>query len=125
MAKISELEFFKIEELKTLIGQLMINMVAAWGYEYDARLKTIESALKILIKRSVFKYKYQRELDKVNVLIIISPRDIDGREFKASTLYRYKSKTGATRRVLDILKKTFKVPDQFEEYFNEFLTLNQ
>jgi len=94
------------EELKTCLGQLLLDLRGNWAYGYEDRMKT---ALVLCSKI---------ELDTSDIQSIISNEieegDYDGRCFRGCSYYQYKSDKGTTEEVKEWLKFNLSNPEYCE-----------
>ena len=95
---------FSIEEIKTAIGHLQLDLRGNWGYDYTNRLEALIE-LAVCLPTSV-------ELED---LISTAQDEIseptDGRIFRDCYLYGYESDEGRTRDVYDYLQNILSYPE--------------
>lgn len=87
------------EELKTCLGQLLLDLRGNWGYDYSSRLNEALNLCSLIeedtsdVERKIFE-----ELEDT----------YDGRTFRSASFYGYSSEEGIT--------------DEVKEYLNNILT---
>ena len=87
------------EELKTCLGQLLLDLRGNWGYAYKSRLDEALNLCSLIEEdTSDVEWKIEMELEG----------DYDGRIFRGSSFYGYSSEEGTT--------------DEVKEYLNDILT---
>ena len=92
---------FTIEELKTSIGFLTVDLRGNWGYDYVERIEQVKYLLEEFLNRDETKThvdveRYKHDLEITNEELA-TPED--GRAFRSHCLYSYRSKEGMTERV--------------------------
>jgi len=107
-----------VEELKTAIGHLQLDLRGNWGWDYRERLEELIDLLNQLRKYAVEKPKdFDLEVNdfEINSLIGTAQSEIDvpsdGRIFRGGWLYGYESEEGRTQQVYDYLKNVLSYPE--------------
>jgi len=104
------MENFTVEELKTAVGGLMLDLRCNWGFDYVERMEEVELLLEYLIdadKENMKDYKSDLSTTRCEIL---EPED--GRVFRDSCfLYGYSSDEGKTQRVRDYLLEIMTYPE--------------
>lgn len=103
---------FEIEELKTIIGTLMVDLRGNWAFEYIERMELLIDLLNQLdtIEPDDIKQSF-------NIYSLISTTRIeieepfDGRVFRGKFLYGYQSDEGCTKRVKEYLENVLTYPE--------------
>ena len=93
------------EELKTALGQLLLDLRGNWAYEYYDRLKKARE-LCGLIEDDTSSIEDHIELEMER-----SGCDIDGRIFRDGQLYGYQSPEGSTEQVKEWLRCNLTHPE--------------
>ena len=101
---------FSIEELKTAIGHLMLDLRGNWGFKYVSRMKELCLLLQLLISKDPGAKKVY------NSDLIVTKSELkqpfDGRIFRDECkLYGYSSELGKTTRVKDYLQIVLTHPE--------------
>jgi hypothetical protein len=107
-----------IEELKTTIGHLQLDLRGNWGFDYEPRL---EELINLLNQLKIYAVPNPKDFDKevndfeINSLIRTAQGEIyepsDGRIFRGGWLYGYESEEGRTQDVYDYLQNVLSYPD--------------
>jgi hypothetical protein len=100
---------FTVEELKTAVGGLMLDLRGNWRTEYVERMELVVFMLQNLInldKANKSEYEYD-----LNMTLQEMENPYDGRVFTGSYLYGYSSDEGKTQRVRDYLENTMTHPE--------------
>jgi hypothetical protein len=107
-----------IEELKTTIGHLQLDLRGNWGWDYKERL---EELIYLLNQLRSYVVSYPKDFDKevnefeINDLIKTAQDEIDdpsdGRIFRGGWLYGYESEEGRTQEVYDYLQTVLSHPE--------------
>lgn len=107
-----------LEELKTAIGHLQLDLRGNWGWDYKARLEELIDLLNQLRSYSVPDPKdYDLEVNdfEIDGLIRTAQGEIDdpsdGRIFRGGYLYGYESEQGRTQDVYDYLQRVLSYPE--------------
>ena len=107
-----------VEELKTAIGHLQVDLRGNWGWEYTVRLDELIHLLNQLRQYAVEDPKdYDLEVNdfEINDLIKTTQGEIDdpsdGRIFRGGYLYAYESEEGRTQDVYDYLQSVLSHPE--------------
>ena len=107
-----------LEELKTAIGHLQLDLRGNWGCDYKARLEELIDLLNQLRSYSVPDPKdYDLEVNdfEIDGLIRTAQGEIDepsdGRIFRGGWLYGYESEQGRTQEVYDYLQRVLSYPE--------------
>lgn len=107
-----------LEELKTAIGHLQLDLRGNWGWDYKARLEELIDLLNQLRSYSVPDPKdYDLEVNdfEIDGLIRTAQGEIDdpsdGRIFRGGYLYGYESEEGRTTDVYDYLQRVLSYPE--------------
>ena len=107
-----------VEELKTAIGHLQLDLRGNWGWDYKERLEELIDLLNQLKTYSVEDPKdYDLEVNdfEINGLIGTAQGEIDdpsdGRIFRGGYLYGYESEEGRTQDVYDYLQRVLSYPE--------------
>ena len=107
-----------VEELKTAIGHLQLDLRGNWGWDYTERLEELIELLNQLKTYSVEDPKdYDLEVNdfEINSLIKTAQGEIDdpsdGRIFRGGYLYGYESEEGRTSDVYDYLQRVLSYPE--------------
>lgn len=103
---------FEIEELKTIIGTLMVDLRGNWAFEYIERMELLIDLLNQLdtIEPDDIKQSF-------NIYSLISTtrseieEPFDGRVFRGKFLYGYQSDEGCTKRVKEYLENVLTYPE--------------
>jgi hypothetical protein len=107
-----------IEELKTSIGHLQLDLRGNWGWDYKERLKEL---IDLLNKLRIYVVKNPKDFDldvndfEINNLIETAQIEIDGpsdgRIFRGDWFYGYESEEGRTQEVYDYLQSVLSYPE--------------
>jgi hypothetical protein len=107
-----------VEELKTAIGHLQLDLRGNWGWDYKERL---EELIELLNKLRAYAVEDPKDLDlevndfEINSLIGTAQGEIDdpsdGRIFRGGWLYGYESEEGRTQQVYDYLQMVLSYPE--------------
>jgi hypothetical protein len=107
-----------IEELKTAIGHLQLDLRGNWGWDYKERL---EELIELLNKLRAYAVEDPKDFDlevndfEINSLIGTAQGEIDdpsdGRIFRGGWLYGYESEEGRTQQVYDYLQMVLSYPE--------------
>lgn len=107
-----------IEELKTSIGHLQLDLRGNWGWDYKERL---EDLIYLLNQLRIYAVSDPKDFDKevnefeINDLIKTAQDEIDeptdGRIFRGGWLYGYESEEGRTQEVYDYLQNVLSHPE--------------
>lgn len=107
-----------IEELKTSIGHLQLDLRGNWGWDYKERL---EELIYLLNQLRIYAVSDPKDFDKevnefeINDLIKTAQDEIDeptdGRIFRGGWLYGYESEEGRTQEVYDYLQTVLSHPE--------------
>lgn len=107
-----------IEELKTSIGHLQLDLRGNWGWDYKERL---EDLIYLLNQLRIYAVSDPKDFDKevnefeINDLIKTAQDEIDeptdGRIFRGGWLYGYESEEGRTQEVYDYLQTVLSHPE--------------
>jgi hypothetical protein len=107
-----------LEELKTAIGHLQLDLRGNWGWDYETRLRSLIDLLNQLRIYSVPDPKdYDLEVNdfEIDCLIRTAQDQIDepsdGRIFRGGWLYGYESEQGRTSDVYDYLQRVLSHPE--------------
>ena len=107
-----------LEELKTAIGHLQLDLRGNWGWDYEPRLRSLIDLLNQLRIYSVPDPKdHDLEVNdfEINCLIETTQGEIDdpsdGRIFRGGWLYGYESEEGRTPDVYDYLQRVLSHPE--------------
>lgn len=107
-----------IEELKTTIGHLQLDLRGNWGWDYKERLEELIYLLNQLRSYVVSDPKdFDKEVNEfeINDLIKTAQGEIDdpsdGRIFRGGWLYGYESEEGRTQEVYDYLQTVLSHPE--------------
>lgn len=107
-----------LEELKTAIGHLQLDLRGNWGWDYEPRLQELINLLYQLRSHTVPNPKdYDLEVNdfEIDSLIRTAQGEIDepsdGRIFRGGWLYGYESEEGRTQDVYDYLQNVLSYPD--------------
>jgi hypothetical protein len=107
-----------IEELKTSIGHLQLDLRGNWGWGYKERLEDLIYLLNQLRSYVVSDPKdFDKEVNEfeINDLIKTAQDEIDdpsdGRIFRGGWLYGYESEEGRTQEVYDYLQTVLSHPE--------------
>jgi hypothetical protein len=107
-----------VEELKTAIGHLQLDLRGNWGWDYRERLEELIDLLNQLRNYAVENSKdFDLEVDdfEINSLIETAQGEIDdpsdGRIFRGGYLYGYESEQGRTQEVYDYLNNVLSYPE--------------
>ena len=107
-----------VEELKTAIGHLQLDLRGNWGWDYKPRLEELINLLNQLRSYSVPDPKdYDLEVNdfEIDCLIRTAQDQIDepsdGRIFRGGWLYGYESEQGRTSDVYDYLQRVLSHPE--------------
>jgi hypothetical protein len=107
-----------LEELKTAIGHLQLDLRGNWGWDYKSRLEELIDLLNQLRSYSVPDPKdYDLEVNdfEIDGLIRTAQGEIDdpsdGRIFRGGYLYGYESEEGRTLDVYDYLQRVLSYPE--------------
>jgi len=107
-----------VEELKTTIGHLQLDLRGNWGWDYKSRLEELIELLNQLRSYSVEDPKdYDLEVNdfEIDGLIGTAQGEIDdpsdGRIFRGGYLYGYESEEGRTQEVYDYLQNVLSYPE--------------
>ena len=102
-----------VEELKTAIGHLQVDLRGNWGWEYTVRLDELIHLLNQLRQYAVKDLEVNHF--EINDLIAIAQSEIDnpsdGRIFRGGYLYAYESEEGRTQDVYDYLQRVLSYPE--------------
>jgi hypothetical protein len=107
-----------VEELKTAIGHLQLDLRGNWGWDYKERL---EELIELLNKLRAYAVEDPKDFDlevndfEINSLIGTAQGEIDdpsdGRIFIGGWLYGYESEEGRTQQVYDYLQMVLSYPE--------------
>jgi hypothetical protein len=107
-----------VEELKTSIGHLQLDLRGNWGWDYKERL---EELIELLNKLRAYAVEDPKDFDlevndfEINSLIGTAQGEIDdpsdGRIFRGGWLYGYESEEGRTQQVYDYLQMVLSYPE--------------
>lgn len=107
-----------VEELKTAIGHLQLDLRGNWGWDYKPRL---EELIDLLNQLKVYAVDNPKDHDlevnnfEINSLIGLAEDEIDepsdGRVFRGGWLYGYESEEGRTQEVYDYLQRVLSYPE--------------
>ena len=107
-----------VEELKTSIGHLQLDLRGNWGWDYKPRLEELIDLLNQLRVYAVDDPKdYDLEVNEfeIDCLIRTTQGEIDepsdGRIFRGGWLYGYESEEGRTQEVYDYLQRVLSHPE--------------
>jgi hypothetical protein len=107
-----------VEELKTAIGHLQLDLRGNWGWDYKERLEELIDLLNQLKSYAVENPKdFDLEVNdfEINNLIETTQGEIDdpsdGRIFRGGYLYGYESEEGRTQEVYDYLQNVLSYPE--------------
>lgn len=107
-----------VEELKTSIGHLQLDLRGNWGWDYKPRLEELIDLLNQLRVYAVDDPKdYDLEVNNFEIdgLIRTAQGEIDdpsdGRIFRGGYLYGYESEEGRTQEVYDYLQRVLSHPE--------------
>ncbi len=107
-----------VEELKTAIGHLQLDLRGNWGWDYQPRLEELIDLLNRLRQYAVQNTKdHDVEVNEfeINDLIATAQGEIDdpsdGRIFRGGYLYGYSSDEGRTQDVYDYLNSILTYPE--------------
>ncbi len=107
-----------VEELKTSIGHLQLDLRGNWGWDYKERLEELIDLLNQLKSYAVENPKdFDLEVNdfEINNLIETTQGEIDdpsdGRIFRGGYLYGYESEEGRTQEVYDYLQNVLSYPE--------------
>jgi hypothetical protein len=107
-----------VEELKTAIGHLQLDLRGNWGWDYKPRL---EELIDLLNKLKIYSVPDPKDYDlevndfEIDGLIKTAQGEIDdpsdGRIFRGGYLYGYESEDGRTQDVYDYLRGVLSYPE--------------
>ena len=107
-----------LEELKTAIGHLQLDLRGNWGWDYQSRLEELIDLLNQLRQYAVQNTKdHDLEVNdfEIDNLIQTAEGEIDdpsdGRIFRGGYLYGYSSDEGRTQDVYDYLQRVLSYPE--------------
>lgn len=107
-----------LEELKTAIGHLQLDLRGNWGWDYQSRLEELIDLLNQLRQYAVQNTKdHDLEVNdfEIDNLIQTAEGEIDdpsdGRIFRGGYLYGYSSDEGRTQEVYDYLQGVLSYPE--------------
>ena len=107
-----------LEELKTAIGHLQLDLRGNWGWDYKPRLEELTNLLYQLRSYAVPNPKdHDLEVNDLEIdsLIRTAQGEIDdpsdGRIFRGGWLYGYDSEEGRTQEVYDYLQRVLSHPE--------------
>lgn len=107
-----------VEELKTAIGHLQLDLRGNWGWDYQSRLEELIDLLNQLRQYAVQNTKdHDLEVNEfeIDTLIETAQGEIDdpsdGRIFRGGYLYGYSSDEGRTQDVFDYLQTVLSYPE--------------
>ena len=107
-----------LEELKTAIGHLQLDLRGNWGWDYQSRLEELIDLLNQLRQYAVQNTKdHDLEVNEfeIDTLIETAQGEIDdpsdGRIFRGGYLYGYESEEGRTQKVYDYLQNVLSYPE--------------
>ena len=106
-----------VEELKTAIGHLQLDLRGNWAWDYKGRLEELIDLLNQLRQYSVENFKDFDSVDdfEIDSLIETAQSEIDdpsdGRIFRGGYLYAYESEEGRTQDVYDYLQRVLSYPE--------------
>lgn len=107
-----------VEELKTAIGHLQLDLRGNWAWDYRDRLWELLKLLNRLKEHVVDNPKdFDLEVNEfeINDLIKTAQGEIDepsdGRIFRGGWLYGYESEEGRTQQVYDYLQSVLSYPE--------------
>lgn len=93
------------EELKTCLGQLLLDLRGNWGYAYESRLKEALNFCSLIEDdTSDVEWRIESELEG----------DYDGRIFRDGDFYGYSSEEGTTDGVKKYLRGVLTHPEYCE-----------
>ncbi len=107
-----------LEELKTAIGHLQLDLRGNWAWDYRDRLEELIDLLNQLKRYAVENPKdFDLEVNEFEIegLIQTAQGEIDepsdGRIFRGGYLYGYESEEGRTQQVYDHLQNVLSYPE--------------
>ncbi len=107
-----------LEELKTAIGHLQLDLRGNWAWDYRDRLEELIDLLNRLKRYAVENPKdFDLEVNEFEIegLIQTAQGEIDepsdGRIFRGGYLYGYESEEGRTQQVYDHLQNVLSYPE--------------
>ena len=107
-----------LEELKTAIGHLQLDLRGSWGWDYKPRLEELIDLLNQLRSYAVpdpIDYDLEVNDFEIDCLIETTQGEIDepsdGRIFRGGWLYGYESEQGRTEEVYDYLQRVLSHPE--------------
>ncbi len=107
-----------LEELKTAIGHLQLDLRGNWAWDYKDRLEELIDLLNQLKRYAVENPKdFDLEVNEFEIegLIQTAQGEIDepsdGRIFRGGYLYGYESEEGRTQQVYDHLQNVLSYPE--------------
>lgn len=107
-----------VEELKTAIGHLQLDLRGNWAWDYKDRLEELVDLLHKLRKCAIENPKdFDLEVNdfEIDDLIRTAESEInepsDGRIFRGGYLYGYESEEGRTQEVYDYLQSVLSYPE--------------
>jgi hypothetical protein len=107
-----------VEELKTAIGHLQLDLRGNWGWDYEPRLEELIDLLNQLRSYAVDDPKdHDLEVNNFEIdnLVETAQGEIDdpsdGRIFRGGYLYGYESEEGRTQDVYDYLNSILTYPE--------------
>jgi len=93
------------EELKTCLGQLLLDLRGNWGYDYKSRLNEALNLCNLIEEDTLdVEWRIESELGG----------DCDGRIFRGSSFYGYVSEEGTTDEVKEWLRDVLTHPEYCE-----------
>ena len=100
-----------VEELKTAIGHLQLDLRGNWGWNYKDRLEELMGLLSKLLSNA----DLASESGYIVSLMATAQDEInepsDGRIFRGGYLYGYESEEGRTQEVYDDLQSVLSYPE--------------
>ncbi len=107
-----------VEELKTAIGHLQLDLRGNWGWDYKDRLEELIELLYKLKKYTVDNPRdFDLEVNEFEIMDLIKTTQgeidepSDGRIFRGGYLYGYESEEGRTQQVYDHLQNVLSYPE--------------
>lgn len=93
------------EELKTCLGQLLLDLRGNWAFDYQDRLYEAQNLCSLIEDYTDdIERKIEEQLEG----------DYDGRTFRGASFYGYSSKEGETEEVKQYLRRNLSHPEHCE-----------
>lgn len=100
-----------VEELKTSIGHLLLDLRGNWGWGYKSRLEELIGLLSKLLSNSDLASESGYIISLMSIVQGEIDNPFDGRIFRGCYLYGYESEEGRSQEVYDYLQNVLSYPE--------------